>query len=42
MPEELSAIEEIHDEVQFLFCLESVMEIHDEGVFDFLKNFPLS
>jgi hypothetical protein len=42
MPEQLSTIQKIHDEVKFLLCLESIVEIHDEGVFDFLEDFSLS
>lgn len=34
--EKLPSIQEIHDEVQLLWCLEGVVELHDEGMVDFL------
>jgi len=36
--EELTTIQEINDEIQFSFCLESVMKTHDIWIFNFLKN----
>lgn len=41
MPEELTPVEEVHDEVEFLFCLEGVMQIHDEGIFNLLQDLSL-
>lgn len=41
MIEQLSSVEEIHNEVKFGRCLESVTELHDERAIDLLKDVAL-
>ena len=41
MIEQLSAVEEIHNEIKFGRCLESVTELHDERAIDLLKDVAL-
>lgn len=41
MPEEFTAVQEIHDEVEFFLCLESIVKVHDKGVPNFLQDIPL-
>jgi hypothetical protein len=42
MPEEFSSVKEVHDKVEFIVCLESVVKINDEGVLDLLQYLPFS
>lgn len=39
--EELTTVEEVHDEVQLGVGLEGVVEVNNKGALDLLKNVPL-
>jgi hypothetical protein len=40
--EKLSTIEEIKDEIKLIRSLEGIVELNDEWMIDFLKNFTFS
>ena len=42
MVEQLTAIKEVHDEVQFSGSLEGIVKFDDEWAVNFLQNIPLS
>ncbi len=40
--EKFSPITEIHYEVQFILCLESIVQVYNKGILYFLKDLTLS
>lgn len=42
MPEKLTTVEEIHNEVQLCFRLESIVQLNDERTINFLKDISFS
>jgi len=42
MPEKLTTVEEIHNEVQLCLRLESIVQLNDERTIDFLKDISFS
>lgn len=42
MVKELTAVDEVHHQVQVLTVLKGKLELHDEGVVQLFQNVPLS
>jgi|LauGreDrversion4_2_1035121.scaffolds.fasta_scaffold324066_2 hypothetical protein len=41
VPEQLSSVEEVHDEVQLFFSLKGIVQVYDEWILNLFENVSL-